>query len=74
VGDRVEKGQPLATIFATAPERIAEPVALLREAIQISDDQPAVKGAPLIQHVFTHENAEAYLADADKVKKTALSP
>jgi pyrimidine-nucleoside phosphorylase len=73
VGDRVEKGQPLATIFATASERLAEPVALLREAIEISHDQPAVIRAPLIQHVFTRENAEAYLADADKVNKTALS-
>jgi pyrimidine-nucleoside phosphorylase len=67
VGDHVEEGQPLATIFATSHERLAEPMALLRQAIQISNDLPHPERAPLVQKVFTRENAEAYLADADKV-------
>jgi pyrimidine-nucleoside phosphorylase len=66
VGDRVEEGQPLATIFATTPEKLAEPITLLRQAIQISQHAERV---PLVQQVFTREKAEAYLADADKVKK-----
>jgi pyrimidine-nucleoside phosphorylase len=71
-GDHVEKGRPLATLFANAPEKFAEPIALLKRAIRIEEAPP--QAAPgLVQRIFTRENAEAYLADTDKVKKTASS-
>ncbi len=72
-GDRVQEGQPLATIYASAPERLAEPIALLRQAIHISKEPPHAAPTELIQQVFTRENAEAYLAGAGKVEKTASS-
>jgi pyrimidine-nucleoside phosphorylase len=64
-GDRVEEGQPLATVYATSRERLGEPMALLREAIRFSQAPP--DPAALIERVFTREKAEAYLANADKV-------
>jgi pyrimidine-nucleoside phosphorylase len=72
LGDQVEEGSPLATLYATTPDQIAESAALLKQAIQISKEPPPPP-PPLIQYVFTRENAEAYLANADKVKKTASS-
>ena len=44
-GDYVEQGQPLATLYATSPAQLAEPVAILQEAIHISN-QPPSNGAP----------------------------
>jgi pyrimidine-nucleoside phosphorylase len=70
-GDRIEKGQPLATLYATTREQLAESIGLLERAIRFSPQPPPA--VPLIQHVFTRKNAEAYLEDAVKVKKTALS-
>ena len=72
-GDRVEQAQPLATIYATSPDRIAEPIALLRDAIRLSIAPSDPQPVPLIQQVFTREKAQAYLADADKVRTTASS-
>ena len=71
-GDRVEKGQPLATIYATTPGKLAESIAMLKGAVSIENSPPKEVPA-LIQKVFTRENAEAYLAGADKVEKTASS-
>jgi pyrimidine-nucleoside phosphorylase len=61
-GARVETGQPIATLFATNADMLAEPVALMNEAIVFSDTQP--KPVPLIGRIFTRENAEAHLRDA----------
>ena len=72
-GDRIEKGRPLATVFATGADQLDEPAALLRQAIRITNE-PLHAVPALIQHVFTRENAEAYLNDAGKVGKTASSP
>ncbi|HEY1897125.1 MAG TPA: thymidine phosphorylase [Terracidiphilus sp.] len=66
-GDRIEKGQPLATLYATTPEQLAESIDLLERAVRISPKPP--RAVPLIQRVFTRKNAEAYLGDAVKVKK-----
>ena len=66
-GDRVEKGQPLATLYAGTPEKFAEPIALLRQAIRI-EDSPSGGAPELVQLIFTRENAEAYLGDPDKVR------
>jgi pyrimidine-nucleoside phosphorylase len=68
LGDHVEEGRPLATLYATTPDKLAESTALLKEAIHISKEPPPPP-PPLIQYVFTRENAEAYLANADKVRK-----
>jgi pyrimidine-nucleoside phosphorylase len=67
-GTRVEKGQPFATLYATTPERLAEPIALLKQAVSI--DESGTRDVPaLIQQVVTRQSAEAYLAGADKVKE-----
>src|SRR4051812_8940974 len=71
-GDYVERGQPFATVYATTPGQLAESVALLKGAVHIGETQFR-ETRELIQRVFTRENAEAYLADADKVKRTASS-
>jgi pyrimidine-nucleoside phosphorylase len=67
-GDHVEEGRPLATLYATTPDQLAESTALLKQAIRISKEPPPPP-PPLIQYVFTRENAEAYLTNADKVGK-----
>jgi pyrimidine-nucleoside phosphorylase len=59
-GVQVEKGQPLATLYATNASMLAEPAELIRGAITISDRAP--DPVPLVDAVFTKESAEAYLA------------
>jgi pyrimidine-nucleoside phosphorylase len=61
-GARVEKGQPFATIYATNAEMLAEPEAILKEAIRFSKDPP--HAVPLVGRVFTREAAERYLKDS----------
>ena len=61
-GARVEKGQPIATLYTTSAELLPESMTLLREAITISAEAP--EPVPLITRIFTLENAEAYLRDA----------
>jgi pyrimidine-nucleoside phosphorylase len=40
LGDRVEAGQALVTLFADAPAFLDEPEQMLRETLQIVDAQP----------------------------------
>jgi pyrimidine-nucleoside phosphorylase len=61
-GAKVERGEPLATVFATKRELLAEPVAILREAIAFSKTLP--HAVPLVGRVFTKENAENSLQNA----------
>jgi pyrimidine-nucleoside phosphorylase len=61
-GARVEKGQPLATLYATREDMLAEPLALLKSAITFS--KTPQHGVPLVGRIFTRENAEAHLRDA----------
>jgi pyrimidine-nucleoside phosphorylase len=61
-GARVEKGQPFATLYATHGAMLAEPVALLQEALTFSATPPAK--VPLVTRIITRETAEAYLRDA----------
>jgi pyrimidine-nucleoside phosphorylase len=61
-GARVEKGQPIATLYATREEMLAEPLALLKGAITLSEAPPPA--VPLVGRIFTRENAEAHLRDA----------
>ena len=60
--DFVKTGQPVATIYATTAEMLAEPIALLKQAIKIQKNPP--KSLPLVSRIFTSENAEAFLRDA----------
>ena len=58
-GALVEKGQPLATLYATHAGLLAEPAALLRNAVAISESKP--EPVPLVNRVFTLGEAEAFL-------------
>ena len=60
-GAQVERGQPLATLFATGEEKLAEPAKLIRQAIRFSDAAP--EPVPLVSRVFERADAEAYLRD-----------
>jgi len=60
-GAHVEKGQPLATLYATSADRLAEPIALIRHAIHFSKSQP--DQVPLVSRTFIRETAEAHLRD-----------
>jgi pyrimidine-nucleoside phosphorylase len=59
-GAQIEKGQPLATLYATSEALLAEPTALLKQAIVFSLTPP--EAVPLVSHVFTVAEAEAHLA------------
>jgi pyrimidine-nucleoside phosphorylase len=61
-GARVEKGQPLARLYATTPDLLAEPIALLHGAITVSKAPP--DAVALVSRIFTRESAEKYLRDA----------
>jgi len=61
-GARVEQGQPLATLYATGPALLAEPIEILQDAIVISQTPPDV--VPLVNRIFTRETAENYLRNA----------
>jgi pyrimidine-nucleoside phosphorylase len=58
-GAHVEPGQPIATLYATTPAMLAEPIALLKEAIVLSANPP--EPVELVTRIFTRESAEAYL-------------
>jgi pyrimidine-nucleoside phosphorylase len=60
-GARLEKGQPLATLYATSPALLAEPEEFLHQAIVFSPAPP--QGVPLVSRIFTRESAEAHLRD-----------
>jgi len=61
-GAKVERGEPLATVYATRSELLAEPVAILKRAIHFSKTVPSA--VPLVGRVFERENAEAHLKAA----------
>jgi pyrimidine-nucleoside phosphorylase len=58
-GAFVEKGQPLATLYATNAALLDEPEALLRKAIVFSENAP--EAVPLVSNVFTKAIAEEHL-------------
>jgi pyrimidine-nucleoside phosphorylase len=61
-GAFVEKGEPLATVYATNAELLAEPAKILKQAIRFSKDPP--EPVDLVGRIFTRESAEEYLRDA----------
>jgi pyrimidine-nucleoside phosphorylase len=58
-GVYVEKGQPLATVYATDASLLTEPVEILKQAIKFSKTPP--EPVDLIGRIFTRESAEEYL-------------
>jgi pyrimidine-nucleoside phosphorylase len=61
-GAQVERGQPLATLYASSPAQLAEPRAILRKAISLSKAPP--HAVPLVSRIFTRDSAEKYLKNA----------
>jgi pyrimidine-nucleoside phosphorylase len=61
-GAHLEKGQPIATLYATNEAMLHEPIERIRRAIRFSAEEP--EDVPLISQIFTRENAEAYLQNA----------
>jgi pyrimidine-nucleoside phosphorylase len=59
-GAHIEKGQPVATIYATTPDLLAEPEEILHQAIRFSKTPPPE--VPLVSRIFTREAAEAHLS------------
>jgi thymidine phosphorylase len=51
LGDKIEAGQSLVTLFSEAPELLDEPEAMLRETLQIEQTPPRLQ--PLIREVIT---------------------
>lgn len=56
LGDRIEVGQPLATLFSEDPRLLAEPEQMLRDTLQISHNPPQT--SPLIREVIRRESSE----------------
>jgi pyrimidine-nucleoside phosphorylase len=54
LGDRINKGQPLITLFSEDPTLIAEPEQMLRQTLQITST-PAMK-QPLIREIVKLDN------------------
>ena len=61
-GARVQKGEPIAVLYATTPAMLLEPSELLRDAITISVSRPDF--VPLVGRIFTRESAERHLQNA----------
>jgi pyrimidine-nucleoside phosphorylase len=61
-GERVEKGQPFATLYATHEDMLTEPAGRIKSAVRFSDEAP--EKVQLVSQIFTRENAESYLKDA----------
>ena len=59
-GARVERGEPIATLYASRKELLDEPLALMKQAITIADEPPTP--VELVSRIFARKEAEAYLA------------
>jgi pyrimidine-nucleoside phosphorylase len=60
-GAHVEKGDKLATIYATSADQLPEPIEILKNAIHFSENPP--EPVPQVGRIFTRELAEKYLCD-----------
>ena len=63
-GARVEAGQIFATVYATTPEMLREPIEILKQAIKFS--QAAPEPVPLVGRIFTRESAEQYMKAVER--------
>jgi pyrimidine-nucleoside phosphorylase len=61
-GAQVERGQPLATLYATTASHLAEPKEILRRAISISKTPP--HAVPLVGRIFNRDSAQEFLRNA----------
>jgi pyrimidine-nucleoside phosphorylase len=61
-GAWVERGQPLATLYATSAAHLVEPREILRRAIRISQTPP--DAVALVGRIFTLDSAQQFLRDA----------
>src|ERR1022692_169573 len=61
-GAQLKKGQPFATVYATNAELLAEPIEILKRAIQFTENPP--EPVDLVGRIFTRESAEEYLHNA----------
>ncbi len=61
-GAQVERGQPLATLYATSAAHLAEPKEILRRAITFSKTPP--DAVPLVEQIFTRDSAQEFLRNA----------
>jgi len=61
-GAKIERGQPLATIFATTAKQLEEPEQIIRKAITISEAPPHA-AVPLVSRIFDRGSAEQYLRE-----------
>ena len=61
-GARVEQGQPLATLYASSRAQLAEPTAILQQAIRFAEAPP--HAVALVARIFTRAEAEDYLQKA----------
>jgi pyrimidine-nucleoside phosphorylase len=64
-GAKVEKGQAIATLYATTPGQLDEAEALYRKAVRIGPEAPAA--LPLVSRIFTRETAEEYLRTSGRI-------
>jgi pyrimidine-nucleoside phosphorylase len=64
-GAQVKQGEPLATLYATTADMLAEPTEILHRAITISDSAPAA--VPLVSRVITRIEAEKMLSDSGQL-------
>lgn len=64
-GAYIKEGEPLATLYATTPGQLAEPIAILKRSIHFAEAPP--EAVPLVSQTFTRESAECYLREAVKV-------
>jgi thymidine phosphorylase len=62
VGDKVEAGQALVTLFAEEEERLAEAAEMVRGAIAIGDRKP--EAGRLIREVLTRESVGQSVGDS----------
>jgi pyrimidine-nucleoside phosphorylase len=62
LGNKVDAGEPLCTLFADHESRFAEPEALLAQALVIADEPASAE--PLVQEIITAENKKQYLESA----------
>jgi pyrimidine-nucleoside phosphorylase len=51
LGDKLEKGQPIFTLFSEDPILLDEPEQMLRETLVIADSRPAIQ--PLVRETIT---------------------
>jgi pyrimidine-nucleoside phosphorylase len=63
-GDFLQMGQPFATVYATHPGLLAEPLRLIQNAVQFSESAPPPQD--LVGRIFTRVEAEEHLRGIPK--------